>query len=80
MNSEIARVRPPVISRETRNCLDEYRGFRNVVRNVYTFSLQPPRIFELVRTLDECFQALVTDVEAFCGFLERLDNAGESPT
>jgi len=36
MASEIGGVRPAVISDATRQALDEYRGFRHVVRNVYT--------------------------------------------
>ena len=27
------------VSKETRNTLDEYRGFRHIVRNVYSFNL-----------------------------------------
>jgi hypothetical protein len=39
MAVEIELVRPAVISKETRNTLDEYRGFRHIVRNVYSFNL-----------------------------------------
>ena len=35
MASEIKLIRPPVISKITRDELDDYRGFRHVVRNVY---------------------------------------------
>jgi hypothetical protein len=38
---EAPAVRPAVISDETRWILDEYRGFRHVVRNVYTFRFDP---------------------------------------
>jgi hypothetical protein len=31
MAAEISPIRPPVISEKTRDCLDEYRGFRHVV-------------------------------------------------
>jgi hypothetical protein len=41
MSAEIPETRPPVISRETRLILDEFRGFRHVVRNIYTFNLHP---------------------------------------
>jgi len=37
MASEIPGVRPPVLSTATRAHLDRYRGFRHVVRNVYTY-------------------------------------------
>jgi hypothetical protein len=31
MSAEIPGIRPPVLSRETRECLDEYRRFRQLV-------------------------------------------------
>lgn len=42
MVADIKDLRPAVISRETRDCLDEYRAFRHLVRKIYTFKLQPP--------------------------------------
>ena len=38
MAAEIPLVRPLVISTETRDSLDAYRGFRHVVRNIYAFN------------------------------------------
>lgn len=70
MSGEISGRRPPVISRATRHCLDEYRSFRHIVRNVYTFNLRPTRVRELVGDLAACFAALAKDIEAFCVFLE----------
>ncbi len=72
MSAEMSNIRPPVIGRSTRDCLDEYRGFRYVVRNVYTFNLRPSRLQELVTELRACYTALVQDVIAFCDFLARL--------
>jgi hypothetical protein len=70
MSGELSGRRPPVISRATRHCLDEYRSFRHIVRNVYTFNLRPRRVRELVGDLAACFTTLVNDLEAFCVFLE----------
>jgi hypothetical protein len=72
MSAEISDTRPPVITRETRNCLDEYRGFRHVVRNVYTFNLRPSRLQELVTELRPCYASLVQDVTVFCTLLDNL--------
>lgn len=49
MAVEIERVRPPVLSRETRSSLDEYRGFRHVVRPAPAVGgrLQTPEVFLL---------------------------------
>ena len=37
MSTEVSELRPPVISSDLRYMLDEYRGFRHVVRNIYAF-------------------------------------------
>ncbi len=44
MVAEVPRVRPPVISEETQAVLDEYRGFRHIVRHVYTFRFNPAKM------------------------------------
>ena len=49
--AEVPGVRPPVLSQETRERLDRYRGFRHVVRNVYTYNLDPEQIGVLVKQL-----------------------------
>jgi len=71
MAAELPAVRPPVITIETRRCLDEYRGFRHVVRNVYTFNLNPNRIMELATALPDCYQAIKRDLADFSQFLLR---------
>jgi len=73
MSAEIPARRPAVIDRDTRNCLDIYRGFRHVVRNIYTFNLEPGRLRELVNALPKCYANLVRDLSHFCNFLEQVD-------
>jgi hypothetical protein len=73
MSAEISNARPAVIQQATRDCLDEYRGFRHVVRNVYTFNLRPSRLRELVTDLRACSEKFRRDVTAFCAFLEQLE-------
>ncbi len=73
MSAEISGTRPAVIGHSTRNCLDEYRGFRHLVRNIYTFNLRPSRVEELVTELRQCYAALAVDIKAFCQFLNSLD-------
>ncbi len=72
MAAEISPIRPPVIGEETRNCLDEYRGFRHVVRNVYTFNLQMSRLQELTKGLQRCYGAVTSDLDDFMEFLREL--------
>jgi hypothetical protein len=73
MSADVQGTRPAVLSRESRKCLDEYRGLRHIVRNVYAFNLRPSRLYELVDGLEDCHALLCRDVEAFCAFLESLE-------
>ena len=72
MAAEIPGVRPPVLSLETRDRLDRYRGFRHVVRNVYTFNLDAEQIEVLVRQLSPTMEQTSQELLAFAGFLEQL--------
>lgn len=72
MSAELPDLRPPVIQVATRQVIDEYRSFRHVVRNVYTFDLQPSRVVDLAEQLPDCFAALKYDIEAFFVFLTSV--------
>jgi len=78
MSAEIATVRPAVLTQETRLCLEEYRGFRHVVRNVYTFNLRSARLQELTDGLRLCYQAVAQDLEQLALFLEQLATPDEA--
>ncbi len=75
MSSAITERRPAIIGRDTRHCLDTYRGFRHVVRNIYTFNLDPGRLQELANALPHCYVSLARDLRCFCDFLEQVDRA-----
>ena len=70
---EIEGIRPAVISRETRTCLDEYRGLRHVVRNVYAFNLRSARLHELTIGLKDCFDRVQKELLALAEFLGSVD-------
>lgn len=72
MADEVTAIRPAVISPDTRRCLDEYRGFRHLVRNVYTFNLRPSRLRELTEDLRPCFQAVQANLTTFMQFLDQI--------
>jgi len=72
MSAEISSIRPPVVTMDTRDCLDEYRGFRHVVRNVYTFRLRPARLQELTTRLRQCYQNVERDLSDFTIFLKQM--------
>lgn len=72
MTSEIAEVRPAVFSPGLREQLDRYRGFRHVVRNVYTFNLDSEQIEILVRHLPETMTQLRQELLVFADFLDAI--------
>lgn len=78
MSAEIPGTRPPVISRETRLILDEFRGFRHVVRNIYTFNLHPDRVLELTGRAHSCLSSVQDDLQKFIDFIVRLDEISEN--
>jgi hypothetical protein len=63
---------------EASHCLEEYRGFRHIVRNVYTFNLRPARLEELTSGLRYCYQLVMRDLEGFCIFLDKVSVADEA--
>jgi len=75
MVAPLPGIRPAVIGRATMDRLDEYRGFRHVVRSVYTYNLKPSRVRQLMQGLGECLFALRRDLDAFRTFLTAA--AGE---
>jgi hypothetical protein len=78
MAAAITGVRPPVIQTETRYCLDEYRGFRHLVRNLYTFNLRPSRISELCSELRACYDAVDRDISEFIRMMDNLNEPSNS--
>ncbi len=72
MSAEIPGKRPAALSRETRLLLDEYQGFRHIVRNLYTFNLRPERLRNLIQHLPESMDLFHKDMEGFLAFLGGL--------
>ena len=71
MMTEVPMIRPAVISNETGAKLDDYRGFRHVVRNVYAYKFDPDKLEKLVRSVPELFAQLKAELLAFASFLEQ---------
>lgn len=71
MMTEVPMIRPAVISKETGAKLDDYRGFRHVVRNVYAYKFDPDKLEKLVRSVPDLFAQLKAELLAFAAFLEQ---------
>ena len=72
MGLDLPKVRPPVLTSDSIQQLDEYLRFRHVVRNVYTFSFDPERIGRLVKELGPVFDRVRQELLAFANFLEKV--------
>lgn len=77
MSAAIPKVRPPVLTIETRDQLDRYRGFRHVVRNVYTYNLDPAQVGALVADLPDVSAATFSELEKFAELLQEIGNPNE---
>lgn len=73
MQTEIPSVRPAVISSLLKESLEEYRGFRHVVRNVYAYHLKPEKLKILVDNLESTFRLASEELTVFGDFLKTLD-------
>jgi len=71
MTEEIPEIRPAVISEETRTALDNYRTFRHLARNIYTFNLDVRRIKTLVESLPDVVEKFCEDISVFLDFLKK---------
>ena len=70
MALEIPNVRPAVISENTRKQLDTYRGFRHVVRNLYTYHISPDKMKPLAKGIRRVFKQVEKELTAFSRFIQ----------
>jgi hypothetical protein len=73
MAVEVPRIRPAVISVELKGSLEEYRGFRHVVRNVYTYRLAPDKLKPLVKDINKVWKKIIKELSAFAKFLRDVE-------
>jgi hypothetical protein len=71
MTLEIPGIRPAVISKKAYSRLNEYLGFRHVVRNVYTYRFDPAKIEKLVEGAPGLFSQARAELLAFADFIDQ---------
>jgi hypothetical protein len=76
MGAEISGVRPAIIDQDLKSRLDRFRGFRHVVRNVYSYNLDPEQVESLVKSLPDTVSQVSS---ALLGFAELLEGLATSP-
>lgn len=77
MTLDVPGVRPPVLQKATAKQLEEYLGFRHVVRNLYTWELDTTKVKQLINRLPHTLPAVEKDLETFGRFLEAASRADE---
>lgn len=73
MTLEIPGRRPAVLDASDLTRIQEYLGFRHVVRHVYAFQLKADRLDHLVRDLRPLYETLAERLKALSGFLTAVD-------
>lgn len=77
MTLDVPGVRPHVLQKATAKQLEEYLGFRHVVRNLYTWELDTTKVERLIKRLPHTLQAVENDLKAFGHFLDAASRADE---
>jgi hypothetical protein len=72
MTQDLPGKRPPVLTSELAESLDEYLRFRHVVRHVYAFVFDADSIRRLVDQLGNTFERLREEFENFVRILEQV--------
>ena len=71
MGQEIPGMRPPVLSVDSVERLDEFLAFRHRMRNIYAFRLDADRLHELLMRLPNAWQSAQADIEVFVNLLQQ---------
>lgn len=77
MTDEVPHIRPAVLSKKIQQLLDEYRGFRHIVRNVYSYKFDPVRLERLTRNAPKLYAYLKEELSAFADFLETIEKSNK---
>ncbi len=72
MTLDVPGVRPPVISHELYDSLDELRRFRHLFRNAYVLHFDPDRLVIVLKHARRIEPLYQRDVERFLQFLDAL--------
>ncbi len=72
MTLDVPGVRPPVISGELYESLDELRRFRHLFRNAYVLNFDPDRLTIVLQRASRIEPLYRRDIERFLQFLDSL--------
>lgn len=69
MGAELPGRRPAVLDEESLTCLHAARGFRHLVRNVYSHNLQADQVVDLTQRMMGCHRQVQRSLQAFAALL-----------
>lgn len=72
MMINIKDIRPPLLSIESFEYLNELRGFRHVFRHAYSYGLDDERIAYLIRKTISKKEMVLADLSKFCVKIEEV--------
>jgi len=72
MRLEISEIRPAVITDDSFKILDKLRAFRHFIRHAYDYELDKDELLLLQQKQKNQFQNVITDIDSFVKFLNRL--------
>ncbi len=72
MSLALDPIRPAVISKNTLGLLEDYLGFRHVVRNIYGFEIKEEKLFPLLERIETVWDEFSRDMNEFLLFLEGI--------
>jgi hypothetical protein len=75
MSIPIDGIRPAVISSKLFSILDEFRGFRHIERNAYTYNISLKKLTPLIESLENTSKMFENELMDFLAFIkDRQDN------
>ena len=71
MSLNVPNIRPPVISNKLKDDLQDYRSFRHLIRNIYTYNVNPEKIKPLIKKLPLLLKNIKKELKLFADFLQE---------
>jgi hypothetical protein len=78
MGKDMPGIRPAVIDHQSIFDLDDFRRFRHLVQNIYTFNLVPGKMESLIQILPKLWANLQAELLAFAEFLDFLHRSSKN--
>lgn len=72
MNTEVPKIRPAVVSRQSFLFLDKIRAFRHFIRHAYDCELDENELLLIRKKIEQDFLYLENDLRSFRSYIQKL--------